>query len=60
MFLEQLVRLVGSLLELFIVLVLLAVLMIGVGVWSQGFPVAGMLITGGAIWFIASAVKRNG
>jgi hypothetical protein len=60
MFLEQLVRLVGSLLELFIVLVLLAALMIGVGLWSHGFPVAGMLVAGGAVWFIASAVKRNG
>lgn len=57
MFLEQLVRLMVWLGEFFVVLVLLAILMIGVGLLFHGLPVAGIVIAGGAIWFIVSAVK---
>ncbi|MDP1610851.1 MAG: hypothetical protein Q8M11_07310 [Sulfuritalea sp.] len=59
MFLEQLVRLMAWLGEFFVVLVLLVLLVIGVGLWSHDFPRAGMVIAGGAIWFIVSAVKSK-
>lgn len=59
MFLKQLVRLMALLGEFFVVLVLLVLLVIGVSLWSHGFPVAGMVIAGGAIWFIVSAVTTK-
>lgn len=59
MFLEQLVRLMAWLGEFFLVLVLLVLLVIGVSLWSHGFPLAGMAIAGGAIWFIVSAVTTK-
>ena len=56
MFFAQLVRLVGSLLEFLIVLLLLLVILFGVGLLSLGHTVAGIVIAGGASWFIAGAV----
>lgn len=55
MFLDQLFRLFAWLVEVFIVLVLLFVVVFGIGLWSLGYALAGMIIVGGVIWFIVSA-----
>lgn len=59
MFLDQLLRLVGGLVEFFIVLVWLVVLMAGLAFLYNGYTEAGLLFAGGAAWLIISAVENR-
>ncbi len=60
MFLEQLVRLVAGLIELGLGLILLVTFMIGIVLLAAGSTTIGLLVMCAVIWYVVSAVQKDG